>query len=113
MNWKIGGPGRYRKTATVEAMQISADGLRNENQVSQNSLSLAAISGWMRANGFRDFEAYEVFVDDVLLYGFRLKTLEGWMEAKPGCWILRGSEGEFWPVQESIFAKTYAMVEDD
>lgn len=101
-------PGRYRKVALVEAMQILHDPERNENLVSPNSLSIAAVSGWMIGNGFRDFH-----VIGTSPFGLRLKTLEGEMEAGPGYWILRGSEGEFWPVREDIFAKTYEKAEDD
>lgn len=38
-------------------------------------------------------------------------TLEGDMTAKPGDWIIRGIEGEFYPCKGSIFAKTYEPVD--
>lgn len=101
-------PGRYRKTAVVEAKQISTDTVRNENHVSPNSLSLAAIVGWMNACGFNDFEV----TGDADKYGLRIQSLEGWVVADPGDWICRGVEGEFWRVREDIFAKTYEEVED-
>lgn len=112
-DWRISGPGRYRKIATVEAMQISAEGSEDESVVSQNSLSVAAISGWMTGSGFRDFMVKEFTVDGVRLFGLTILTLEGEMDAVPGSWICKGAEGEFWPIKESIFAKTYAMAEDD
>lgn len=34
-------------------------------------------------------------------------TLEGEMIAKPGWWIIRGVEGEFYPCDPDIFEKTY------
>lgn len=106
-------PQTFRKTATVEAMQVHPDSARNENLVSPNSISVAAIQGWMRSGGFRDFEVFEVDTESGLVYGIRVKSLEGWVEAYPGDWICKGVEGEFWRVKQEIFAKTYAKAEDD
>lgn len=39
-----------------------------------------------------------------------IPTLEGDMRASVGDWIVRGVEGEFYPVAPSIFAKTYERV---
>jgi len=41
----------------------------------------------------------------------RIETLEGTMYANKGAWIIKGQQGEFYPVQDSIFQKTYATVE--
>lgn len=46
------------------------------------------------------------FIDDHV----RLITLEGAMMAKPGTWIIRGIEGEYYPVADSIFGKTYEPI---
>lgn len=108
--WNISGPGRYRKVATVEAMQISKDVADSEETVSQNSLSVAAITGWMKGHGFHDI----VVVDNNPQgFGLQIKSLEGWVEALPGDWICRGVAGEFWRVREDIFAKTYTEADDD
>lgn len=40
-----------------------------------------------------------------------IDTLEGRMVAKPGAWVVRGVRGEFWAVQEDIFAETYEPVD--
>jgi hypothetical protein len=40
-----------------------------------------------------------------------LVTLEGTMRANPGDFIVRGVEGEIYPVKPDIFAKTYELVE--
>lgn len=42
-----------------------------------------------------------------------IDTLEGPVTAKVGSWIITGVEGEQWPVQDSIFRKTYALVENE
>lgn len=40
--------------------------------------------------------------------GFMLiATLEGVMQVRPGDWIIRGVQGEFYPCKPDIFAKTY------
>ena len=36
-----------------------------------------------------------------------IKTLEGWMTAQPGDWIIKGVKGEFYPCKPDIFAATY------
>lgn len=36
-----------------------------------------------------------------------IRTLEGDMVAAPGDWVIRGVEGEFYPVKASIFLTTY------
>ena len=42
-----------------------------------------------------------------------IKTLEGWMHAAPGDWIIKGVQGEFYPVREDIFLATYEPVSDE
>lgn len=39
-------------------------------------------------------------------------TLEGDVAARKGDWILKGVEGEFYPCKDSIFEKTYDIVEE-
>lgn len=36
-----------------------------------------------------------------------IPTLEGTMKAAPGDWIVKGITGEFYPIREDIFWKTY------
>ena len=36
-----------------------------------------------------------------------IDTLEGTMTASPGDWIVKGVQGEFYPVKDSIFRETY------
>ena len=42
---------------------------------------------------------------------FRIKTLEGTMEAHVGEWIVRGIKGEYYPVKPDIFQELYELVE--
>jgi len=41
-----------------------------------------------------------------------VSTLEGAMTAQPGDWIVRGIQGEFYPVKPDIFDATYEHAED-
>lgn len=43
----------------------------------------------------------------------RIDTLEGPLYASPGCWIIRGVAGEFYPCQPDIFEATYDPVDPD
>jgi len=49
--------------------------------------------------------------DNTLNYP-NIKTLEGIMSVNKGSWILKGAEGEFWAVKESVFDKTYDIIDD-
>lgn len=39
-------------------------------------------------------------------------TLEGRVTARPGDWIIKGVNGEFYPCKPDIFEKTYEPVEE-
>ena len=36
-----------------------------------------------------------------------INTLEGWMSAQPGDYIIKGTEGEFYPCKPAAFAATF------
>lgn len=40
-----------------------------------------------------------------------IPTLEGTMEASLNDWIIKGVNGEFYPIKNEIFSKTYEIVE--
>lgn len=40
-----------------------------------------------------------------------VETLEGYMNASPGDWIIRGVKGEFYPCKPDIFAATYEQAD--
>jgi hypothetical protein len=42
---------------------------------------------------------------------FYIPTLEGNMQLSEGDWVIKGIEGEFYPCKNSIFQKTYEVVE--
>lgn len=39
-----------------------------------------------------------------------IHTLEGYMTANPGDWIIKGVKGEMYPCKSDIFAETYERV---
>lgn len=41
-----------------------------------------------------------------------IQTREGRMSAELGDWVVKGADGEFYPVKEYIFLKTYEPVEE-
>lgn len=45
------------------------------------------------------------------LVAIEIPTLEGTMRADEGDWVVRGIEGEFYPVKESVFRASYDVVE--
>ena len=45
-------------------------------------------------------------------YALAIDTLEGRMIARPFDWIVKGVEGEVYPVRDSIFTQTYDRVEE-
>ena len=46
-----------------------------------------------------------------IIYAWRIKTLEGDMDVRPGDWIITGVKGEKYPCKPDIFEMTYEKVE--
>ncbi|HHP7503378.1 TPA: hypothetical protein ACSGGR_002308 [Staphylococcus aureus] len=42
---------------------------------------------------------------------FGVNTLEGFLIVKVGSYIVKGVEGEFYPVESNIFNKTYEVID--
>jgi hypothetical protein len=38
-----------------------------------------------------------------------IQTLEGWITARPGDWIIKGVQGEFYPCKPDIFEQNYEL----
>lgn len=51
---------------------------------------------------------YKSTEDNKTIY---IKTLEGNMKCKIGNYIIKGIDGEFYPIQRDIFEKTYNILE--
>ena len=87
--------GRYRK----KPVEITAVQFRG------SSTDASAIRHWM---GTGEYVTSAVRTAD--LRPMTIKTLEGEMTAKPGDYIIRGVQGEFYPCKPDIFAATYEEI---
>ena len=84
---------RYRKKPVeVDAIQYTGDNFRR-------------INTWMTENGWPAGRNPD---QSVIIH-----TLEGEMRANIGDWIIRGVQGEFYPIKEAIFRETYEPVEGE
>lgn len=78
----------------VEAFQIPNPDIEKD---------LLAFHKWCEEVRFIDWESGDG--DEIVI-----KTLEGEMTAASGAWVIKGVEGEFWAIKESIFNKTYEII---
>jgi hypothetical protein len=67
----------------------------------------SVVARW--CGGRNQFEAKASDPTDVAEW-IDIPTLEGVMRANVGDWIIRGVQGEFYPVKDSIFRETYDEV---
>lgn len=107
-----------KKPVEIEAMQMPLD----TGHRSQQQGLVREIAEWMVDSGYLvdddiDIEdADETYVHgDLLLpeYGanyLEIETLEGTMTARPGDYVIKGVQGEFYPCKPDIFAETYEAV---
>jgi hypothetical protein len=97
-----------KKPVEIEARQLIG-----------SNADMHAVYLWIEKNTQGSFDPYadEVPASGVSIdpaTGFMLiATLEGVMQAKPGDWIIRGVQGEFYPCKPDIFEATYEPVEDE
>lgn len=66
-----------------------------------------AVTQWLTEHDAAYMFHGDDFTGEVYL---EIYTLEGTMTAQPGDWIIRGVQGEFYPVKPQIFAATYEQV---
>ena len=112
---------KYRKKPVViEAMQFpealpdgvdpSADGYASNRQAHE-------VYAWVEANTQGSFNPHS---DELPASGcsidpatglMLIATLEGAMQVKPGDYVIRGVQGEFYPCKPDIFEATYEPVE--
>ncbi len=86
-----GSAGAYRKRpVTVQAIRYDGE------------INLDGVLAWARGLGV---------AEDVMWHtsagGFVIRTLEGDMRVNPGDWVVRGVQGEYYPVKPDIFSATY------
>lgn len=91
-------PMKYRKKpVTIEAMQVTTNNRQD-------------VISWI-LDGGADVHIEHAYIIKVQgleeTYAFEVKTLEGFMTAKYGDFIIKGVQGEFYPCREDIFEQTY------
>ena len=94
-----------KKPVVVEARQLK--GTANDHDVYL----------WVESNTQGSFDPLDddlpgsgVSIDPATGF-FLIATLEGVMQAKPGDYIIRGVQGEFYPCKPDIFEATYEVAE--
>lgn len=96
---------KYRKVpVVVQAYQITQEDI---NKISNSDgIPAARWPDWF----FGAVQQSIVYYDGK---GLRIKTLEGTSyTVTVDYWIVRGVNGEMWPVRDDIFQKTYEKVEN-
>lgn len=94
---------RFRKRPVViEARQLAGD-----------AAAMHAVYQWVEEHTAGSFEPYTdpppasgVSIDPAT-GNMLIATLEGVHHARPGDWIIRGVQGEFYPCKPDIFEATY------
>lgn len=62
-------------------------------------------------DGSVNFKPTESFTPEIRIGGIPcLSTAEGFMELKPGSYIVKGPAGEYWAVRQDIFENTYEPI---
>lgn len=75
-----------------------------------SSTHAGLIQQWMAGTGGGSLSEAAVLTRDIR--PMEIDTLEGIVRAKPGDWIVKGVEGEFYPVRDAIFRKTYEVPDE-
>lgn len=90
---------RYRKKPVeIEAKSYGGDGARP-------TTGWATLAEWCGGRLIRSDDG------SGRVYGIAIDTLEGVMIAGPDDYIVRGVQGEFYPVKPDIFKATYEVAE--
>jgi len=108
-NERPGAPARFRKKpVTIEAVQFTdhatvcafMGGKNGEEHAHWDDAGFGFSPGEEAADG----EAPDLYVAGGTI---EIETLEGAMVARPGDWIIKGVQGEFYPCKPDIFAASY------
>lgn len=86
-------PEKWRKKPiTIEAVQLTRD-------------NRADVAAWCGGHYETDalYRAAGMNPDGSMM----IRTLEGWVKASVGDWIIRGVKGEFYPCKPDSFSATY------
>ena len=95
---------RYRKKPVeIEAREVT-------EQTSQD------VADWIEGNGGQVVRHSPAVMHEggiAATHAFQIKTLEGWMWATFGDYVIQGVAGEFYPIKSAIFEETYESVDGE
>ena len=99
-------PVKFRKKpAEVEAVRFIAD-VYGIDPIAD----MKALAEW--CGGEFDYDNHVGQERKTYYWSMMIPTLEGRMRASYGDWIIRGVQGEFYPIKPDIFEQTYERVEE-
>lgn len=80
-------------------------------QMTDNQDEIQKIAEWIAGFEFDEETADEDEFPEFGANYIDIQTLEGTMTARPGDYVIRGVQGEFYPCKPDIFEVTYEEVE--
>ena len=86
-----------RVSTPVEAFQMTKERILSANGWPE----------WLLDAGRKPADELGAFYKDDLSDGWWVHTLEGPVLVKADAWVIRGPEGDLWPIQDSIFKVRY------
>lgn len=90
-----------KKPVVIQAIKWDGDNLFDVISFTDGKPDLSTT---VAADKWTDYAAF------VATYGLKIHTLEGYMLASVGDWIIKGVKGEFYPCKPDIFEATYDKV---
>ncbi len=94
-----------KKPVEVEAIQLQENNIRQVYEFIHGEIGLQSFTA--------DEKQWAAYEDTVRREGLHLKTLESDNEtqiADIGDWIIKGVQGEFYPIKDEILKQTYDFI---
>lgn len=92
-----------KKPVVIEAVRFDGILYGKEGAYSVLFDTVEDLPKWLKNALMDKLIVPSVVVESMLV----VSSAEGWMEAQPGDWIIRGVKGELYPCKPDIFALTY------
>lgn len=100
-----------KRPVQVEAVQLTGDTSRDMDVYRWVEAHVGSTKTTMDYAETEPIPSKGVSIDPAT--GFlEIFTLEGVMQAKPGDWVIRGTQGEFYPCKDAIFREIYLPAGD-
>lgn len=107
-------PIKYRKKPVViEAIQVPKMLALGQSIMRYMDRSIA-VAEWCGGISYMMAQEDEKAFEDAIVVGpyIAIPTLEGVMAARPGDFIIKGVQGEFYPCRSDIFEQTYEVADN-